>query len=94
VGPARPRGEDRLRALYDEEDYPSWERVRGCFDVRWNYFTMNTPRGLPGKLFVREQAKAGAEWSEMLAEIRDELRLRGLPQSLRTPAHAQVHATQ
>jgi hypothetical protein len=31
--------EDRLRALYDEEDYPSWERVRGCFDVRWNYFT-------------------------------------------------------
>jgi hypothetical protein len=25
--------EDRLRALYDEEDYPSWERVRGCFLV-------------------------------------------------------------
>jgi hypothetical protein len=36
--------EDRLRALYDEADYPSWERVRGCFNVRWNYFTMNTPQ--------------------------------------------------
>jgi len=32
--------EDRLRALYDEEDYPSWERVRGCFAVRWNYFSI------------------------------------------------------
>jgi hypothetical protein len=27
--------EDRLRALYDEEDSPSWERVRGCFAVGW-----------------------------------------------------------
>ncbi len=25
--------EDRLRALYDEADYASWERVRGCFDT-------------------------------------------------------------
>jgi hypothetical protein len=52
--------EDRLRALYDEEDYPSWERVRGCFAVRWNYFSMSTPQvlqAISGKLFVREQAK-------------------------------------
>ena len=70
--------EDRLRALYDEEDYPSWERVRGCFDVRWNYFAMNTPQVLQAvsaKLFVREQAKATAQWNEMLEEIRDGLRL-------------------
>jgi hypothetical protein len=67
--------EDRLRALYDEEDYPSWDRVRGCFDVRWSYFTMNTPQVLPGKLFVREQAKARVQWQEMLEEIRDGLRL-------------------
>ena len=70
--------EDRLRALYDEEDYPSWERVRGCFDVRWNYFTMNTPRVLQavsGKLFMREQAKATVQWKEMLDKIQDGLRL-------------------
>src|SRR5262245_8728743 len=70
--------EDRLRALYDEEDYPSWERVRGCFDVRWNYFTINTPQVLQavsGKLFIREQAKATVQWNEMLEEIRDGLRL-------------------
>jgi hypothetical protein len=70
--------EDRLRALYDEEDYPSWERVRGCFDVRWNYFTMNTPQVLQAvsaKLFTREQAKATVQWNEMLEEIRDGLRL-------------------
>jgi hypothetical protein len=70
--------EDRLRALYDEEDYPSWERVRGCFDVRWNYFTMNTPQVLQAvsaKLFTREQAKATVQWNEMLDEIRDGLRL-------------------
>src|SRR5690242_1952955 len=53
--------EDRLRTLYNEEDYPSWERVQGSFGVRWNYFTMNTPQALQavsGRLFVREQAKA------------------------------------
>ena len=70
--------EDRLRALYDEEDYPSWERVRNCFEVRWNYFAMNTPQVLQAvsvKLFVREQAKATVQWNEMLEEIRDGLRL-------------------
>ena len=53
--------EDRLRALYDEADYPSWERVRNCFAVRWNYFAMNTPQllqSISAKLFTREQAKA------------------------------------
>ena len=70
--------EDRLRALYDEEDYPSWERVNGCFAVRWNYFSMSTPQvlqAISGKLFVREQAKATVQWNEMLEEIRDGLRL-------------------
>jgi hypothetical protein len=70
--------EDRLRALYDEEDYPSWERVCRCFEVRWNYFTINTPQilqAISGKLFVREQAKATVQWNEMLEEIRDGLRL-------------------
>src|SRR5262245_57731933 len=70
--------EDRLRALYDEEDYPSWERVRNCFDVRWNYFAMNTPQvlqAISAKLFIREQAKATVQWNEMLEEIRDGLRL-------------------
>jgi hypothetical protein len=81
--------EDRLRALYDEEDYPSWDRVRGCFDVRWSYFTMNTPQVLPGKLFVREQAKARVQWQEMLEEIRDGLRLTfGAGRRARGQAHA------
>jgi hypothetical protein len=70
--------EDRLRALYDGEDYPSWERVRGSFNVRWSYFAMNTPQVLQtisAKLFTREQAKATVQWNEMLEEIRDGLRL-------------------
>jgi hypothetical protein len=70
--------EERLCALYDEQDYPSWERVRGCFEVRWNYFSMSTPQvlqAISGKLFVREQAKATVRWNEMLEEIRDGLRL-------------------
>ena len=57
---------------------PSWERVRGCFDVRWNYFAMNTPQvlqAISAKLFTREQAKATVQWNEMLEEIRDGLRL-------------------
>ena len=70
--------EDRLRGLYNEQDYPSWERVRSCFDVRWNYFTVNTPQALQaisGKLFRREQAKATVQWNDMLQKIRDGLRL-------------------
>src|SRR5438876_11144271 len=64
--------EDRLRALYNGEDYPSWERVRGSFAVRWSYFAMNTPQILQtisAKLFVREQAKAMVQWNEMMEEI-------------------------
>src|SRR5262245_8981000 len=52
--------EDRLRALYDGEDYPSWDRVRSSFDVRWSYFSMSTPQilqSISAKLFKREQAK-------------------------------------
>src|SRR5262245_598827 len=70
--------EDRLRALYDEEDYPTWDRIRSCFAVRWNYFNMNTPQTLQAvsaNLFVREQAKATEEWNAMLEEIRGGLRL-------------------
>jgi hypothetical protein len=69
---------DRLRALYDEEDYPSWERVQGCFGVRWNYFSVSTPQVLQtisARLFTREQAKATVQWKEMLDEIRVGVRL-------------------
>ena len=70
--------EDRLRALYDGADYPSWERVQGCFGVRWNYFSVSTPQVLQtisARLFTREQAKATVQWNEMLDEIRLGLRL-------------------
>src|SRR5271155_4087989 len=70
--------EDRLRALYNGGDYPSWERVQGCFGVKWNYFSMNTPQVLQtisARLFTREQAKATVQWSEMLDEIRTGLHL-------------------
>jgi hypothetical protein len=70
--------EDRLRALYDQEDYPSWEKVQGCFNVRWNYFSVSTPQVLQtisAKLYSREQAKATVQWNEMLDDIRLGLRL-------------------
>ena len=70
--------EDRLRALYDEADYPSWERVCGCFGVSWNYFSVSTPQVLQtisARLYTREQAKATVQWKEMLDEIRLGLRL-------------------
>jgi hypothetical protein len=70
--------EDRLRALYDEADYPSWERVQGCFGVSWNYFSVSTPQVLQtisARLYTREQAKATVQWKEMLDEIRLGLRL-------------------
>lgn len=70
--------EDRLGGLYDERDYPSWDRVSRCFAVNWNYFSMTTPQVLEavsGGLYLREKAKATEEWQAMISEIRDGLRL-------------------
>ena len=64
--------------MYDGADYPSWERVQGCFGVRWNYFSVSTPQVLQtisARLYTREQAKATVQWNEMLDEIRVGLRL-------------------
>lgn len=69
--------QDRLRGLYDERDYPAWERANNCFAVAWSYFTIDTPKSLQaisGKLLQRERAKAAAQWTEMLDEVRDGLR--------------------
>ena len=51
---------------------------RRSFDVRWNYFSVNTPQILQtisARLYTREQAKATVQWSEMLDEIRVGLRV-------------------
>ena len=64
--------EDRLRALYDGADYPSWERVQSCFGVRWNYFSVNTPQVLQtisARLYTREQAKATGKPPQVIEKI-------------------------
>jgi hypothetical protein len=41
-------------------------------NVRWNYFTMNTPQvvqAISGKRFAREQAKATVQGNDMLDEF-------------------------
>jgi hypothetical protein len=66
-----------LGALYDEGDYPSWEKVSRSFSVRWSYVEVTTPKILQAvspRLYQRERAKGAEEWAAMLAEIRDGLR--------------------
>lgn len=67
---------ERLGDIYNEDDYPSWERVQTCFQVKWNYFTTTTPGAgvLGNRISMREQAKAAEDWRAMMDEIRDGLR--------------------
>jgi len=54
------RFSDRLRGLYDEETIHPGSGFQGCFNVRWNYFSMSTPQVLQtisAKLFTREKPR-------------------------------------
>lgn len=68
---------DRLKALFDQSDYPSVSRVRGAFSVETQYLTLTTPgklKGISQALWEREKAKAEAMWVEASVEIKNVLR--------------------
>lgn len=69
---------DKLQGLYREDDYPTWEKAKGQFEVKWSYFTMDTPDSLEkisAGLLQREKQKARAEWAQMLDDIKGGLRV-------------------
>lgn len=68
---------DRLRALYNENDYPDVTEVRRAFRVETQFINFSTPGELQTvsrKLFEREKEKAERKWTEAAEEIQQVLR--------------------
>lgn len=68
----------RLRALFDDSDYPSTDALARSFGMSWNYVTFGVPgqlRRISKELFARESAKAAAQWTEALSDVQRLLRV-------------------
>ena len=65
---------DRLRALYNPADYPRLDQVTAKFTFSYRYLTFMTPETLSARLLSRERAKAAAEVSTEVEEIKVALR--------------------
>ena len=64
----------RLRALYNPADYPHLAEVAARFTFDYRYLAFMTPQTLSARLLSRERAKAAAEVSSEVEEIKVALR--------------------
>ena len=64
----------RLRALYNPADYPHLAQVAARFTFDYRYLAFLTPQTLSARLLSRERAKAAAEVSTEIEEIKVALR--------------------
>ena len=64
----------RLRTLYNPADYPHLAQVADKFTFDYRYLAFMTPQTLSARLLSRERAKAAAEVSTEIEEIKIALR--------------------
>ena len=64
----------RLRTLYNPADYPHLDQVAARFTFSYRYLAFMTPQTLSAQLLSRERAKAAAEISTEVEEIKVALR--------------------
>ena len=79
---------ERLRALYNPEDYPPVESVRSQFNFNWRYISFGVParlREISARIFEDEREKAALLMAEASSEIQQVLRaaMAGLVEHLR-----------
>jgi len=70
--PKQKQEAKRLRALYDEADYPSVEELKGSFGVTKRYFTFDTPgrmKDINMALYEKEKKKTESFWAETATKI-------------------------
>jgi hypothetical protein len=80
----REEARDRLRALFDEDDYPEVDVLRGRFAFRWRFlpaewsFTANdgseSLQVVSAAVYEKERKRAEEEWRGAVDEIKDALR--------------------
>jgi hypothetical protein len=74
---------DRLRELYDEDQYPPVAKIREAFGMTWKFLSVNVPNQLASvsvRHFEEAKAQAQRDWQAATDEIRSLLResMRGL----------------
>src|SRR5437867_466117 len=79
---------ERLRALYNPDDYPPVESVRSQFNFGWRYVSFGVPaklREISARIFEDEREKAARLMAEASSEIQQVLRVAmgGLVEHLR-----------
>lgn len=70
--------EQRLKELYNPDDYPEIGKVRESFRIDHQYLSMNVPESLKevkAEIWKREKQAAAAQWDEALSEMRSLLRV-------------------
>ncbi len=77
----RTAAAERLKSLYNEEDYPPPDKLRSTFSMDWQYFTLDTPKVLKrfnSALFNEETQKLKEKFRQMSEEaellMRQEMR--------------------
>lgn len=73
----RDAAQDKLRNLFDAQDYPPPEVLKRAFYIDSFYLNVTTPKALENisaELFKREQENAKRQWAEASLEIKQVLR--------------------
>ncbi len=77
----RTAAAERLKSLYNEDDYPPPDKLRSLFSMDWQYFTLDTPKALKrfdSALFNQEREKLKEKFRQMSEEaellMRQEMR--------------------
>lgn len=70
----KARDKERLRAVYNERDYPAPSKVQESCYIEWSYIAFGVPDSLPGAIFDRERDKAASKIAEAADQIQQLLR--------------------
>jgi hypothetical protein len=73
----RDEAKDKLRELFDVQDYPPPEALKRAFYADVAYLNVSTPKALENisaDIFKREQEQAKRQWAEASQEIKQVLR--------------------
>lgn len=82
INPVVPSEEERkqgitpgLGPLWLDSDYPAPEVLRKKFAVRYSFFALTVPEGLPPEVRAEEERKLRAQFEDAAQSIRDALRV-------------------
>lgn len=65
---------ERLRHLYDEDDYPTSAELRESFSIHWRFLYVDSADGISKELVEEERKKAERDWTSLRENIKNLLR--------------------